>query len=204
VKEDVNDPAVSGETVASAVPPGYPAELEGSVVLADGTAVAVRPIVPGDGPALAEFHLGLSDLSVYLRFFGAHPRLSPAEVERFTCVDYQDRLALVATVNGRLSGVGRYDRGDGDAAEVAFVVADQYQHRGIGSVLLERLARAARQRGITTFYAQTMAENRSMLDVFVHSGYPVSTKSDHQLVEVTFPIAERSGTLAAQEGGPPC
>lgn len=204
MKDDVNEPAVSGEAIGNAVPPRYPAELEGSVVLPDGTAVAVRPIVPGDGAALAEFHLGLSDISVYLRFFGAHPRLSPAEVERFTCVDYEDRLALVATVDGRLLAVGRYDRGDGGEAEVAFVVADQYQHRGIGSVLLERLARAARQRGITTFYAQTLAENRSMLDVFVHSGYPVSTQSDRQLVEVRFPIVERSGTLAAGEGGPRC
>ena len=182
------------------LPPGYPTELEEAAVLADGTLLEVRPIRPADAGSLAEFHSGLSATSVYRRFFGAHPGLSPKEVERFTCVDYRDRLALVAEVGGRLTGVGRYDRLEAEVAEVAFVVADEYQHHGIATLLLERLAEAARRRGITVFFAQTLAENRTMLDVFFHSGYPVTTASDSQLVEVRFPI-DRPAASGSAEGG---
>ena len=196
-------PAGPATTERSGLPPGYPAELEGTAVLPDGTVLEVRPIRPSDGPALAEFHLALSPTSVYLRFFGAHPRLSVAEVERFTGLDYVDRLALVAVADGHLGAVGRYDRRHGAEAEVAFVVADRYQHHGIGTLLLERLAEAARRRGITAFYAQTLAENRHMLDVFWHSGYPVTTTSDRELVEVRFPI-EVPTASATLGGAPPC
>jgi GNAT superfamily N-acetyltransferase len=183
--------------------PAYPADLEGAEHLDDGTVVEFRPIRPADADALSAFHLQLSPNSVRLRFFGAHPRLSPAEVHRFTCVDYQDRLALVAVVDGRLTGVGRYDRRDAVEAEVAFVVADEYQHHGIGTRLLERLARAARQRGITSFFAETLAENRRMLDVFFHSGYPVTADGDGELVDIRFPIVPAAPRRP--EGGPaPC
>lgn len=185
--------------VVSSPPPGYPAELEGTALLADGTAIEVRPIRPDDAARLVEFHSRLSPTSVYLRFFGAHPKLSPKEVERFTCVDYRDRLALVVEVGGQLTAVGRYDRLEGAEAEVAFVVADDYQHHGIGTLLLERLAEAARQRGITGFFAQTLAENRTMLDVFFHSGYLVTTGSDGELVEVRFAIDRGQGPAAGAD-----
>ena len=87
------------------------------------------------------FHDHLSDRSCFLRFFSLHPHLSPKEVERFTHVDYENRLALVALVDDSIIGVGRYDREpESDVAEVAFVVADDYQHHGIGSLLLDELA----------------------------------------------------------------
>ena len=100
------------------------------------------------------------------------------EVERFTRVDYVNRLALVAEDNSGLVAVARYDRTPGTAeAEVAFVVADQYQHHGIGTLLLERLAAAAWQRGITAFVATTLAENREMLQVFADSVFQVTNGS---------------------------
>ncbi|MGO9458116.1 MAG: N-acetyltransferase family protein [Acidimicrobiales bacterium] len=186
------------------LPPGYPSDLEGTEVLDDGTVVAVRPICPADADALGAFHLGLSSNSVRLRFFGAHPRLSPAEIKRFTCVDYRDRLALVAEVQGRLTGVARYDRRGDDEAEVAFVVADEYQHHGIGTRLLERLAEAARQRGITSFFAETLAENRRMLDVFFHSGYAVTADGDGELVDIRFPIVPPAAPPPPEGGPAPC
>jgi GNAT superfamily N-acetyltransferase len=200
----VNAPATGPEAPPAQLPPGYPAELEGEAVLDDGTPIGFRPIRPDDAPALAEFHAGLSATSVYLRFFGAHPRLSEREVARFTHVDYHDRLALVALVAGRLTGVARYDRLEGDEAEVAFVVADDFQHHGIGTMLLERLADAARRRGVATFFAQTLAENRTMLDVFLHSGYAVTTTNDGQLVELRFPIDHRVTRPPAHSGSEPC
>jgi GNAT superfamily N-acetyltransferase len=154
-----------------------------------GTSVHVRPIRPDDGPRLVTFHSNLTSRSVYRRFFSIHPNLSKAEVDRFTCVDYVDRLALIAEVGERLVAVARYDHLPGaPEAEVAFVVADDFQRHGIATLLLELLAQAAWRSGIKTFVAFTLAENREMLGVFTGSRFEVSTRLDCGVVEVRFPI----------------
>jgi len=168
----------------------YPAELAEDVTLLDGTEASIRPIRPDDAGALVTFHEHLSNETVYRRFFGIHPHLSPVEVERFTTVDYRDRLALVAEIDGRLSAVARYDRFPGtDRAEVAFVVADAYQHLGLGTLLLARLADAARQRGVAVFEAETLGRNELMREVFRHAGFPCEERDVGGIIEVTFPIA---------------
>jgi acetyl coenzyme A synthetase (ADP forming)-like protein len=142
------------------------------VVLSDGGTVHVRQIDPADGPALLAFHAGLSPDTVYARFFSSKPNLTPEEVEHFTHVDNDARVALVAELGERLVGVARYDRtADEREAEVAFVIADEHQGRGIGTVLLEHLAAAARERGITRFVAETLPGNRRMLEVFGAAGF---------------------------------
>jgi GNAT superfamily N-acetyltransferase len=170
-------------------PPNYPSDLGALVILSDGTCCGLRPIRPDDAERLVEFHQHLSIRSTYLRFFTVHPTLSAKEVERFTTVDYQDRLAFVLERSGNLIAVGRFDRIIGTSdAEVAFVVADDYQHHGLGSLLLDELARAARVRGISTFVAETLCENKPMLDVFHHSGFDISTKIDYGTVWLRFGI----------------
>jgi GNAT superfamily N-acetyltransferase len=176
----------------------YPDELNCQVRLADGSLAGLRPIRSDDGDRLMEFHEGLSGETVYRRFFNAHPHLRPAEIERFTHVDYQDRLALVAEVGGQLSAVGRYDRvPDTDQAEVAFVVADALQGHGVGSLLLEHLAAAARRRGMTTFVAHTLGTNYPMQNVFRHAGFVCSQRWADGVVEVSFPIAPTQSYLRA-------
>ena len=119
----------------------YPFELVDDIETMTGVTVHLRPIRPDDNSYLNEFHEHLSPQSVYRRFFFAHPRLSPAETEKFTHVDYADRLALVAEHGDRLVAVGRYERIPGTAdAEVAFIVADDFQHQGIGTILLEQFS----------------------------------------------------------------
>lgn len=194
-------PALS--PAAPAAPAGYPDDLERDVAGAEGLRYHIRPIRPDDAPRLVAFHQILSPHSVYLRFFTFHPTLSQGEVERFTTVDYVNRLALVATVGDRMIAVGRFDRAPGETeAEVAFVVADEYQHHGIGSLLLDELARAAWQRGVEVFKAETLAENAAMLDVFRHAGFPVTSGIEYGTVTLRFPIeptdAYRSA-LAARE-----
>jgi len=189
----------------------YPAELECDVTMSDGRRLRMRPIMPSDGPGLRAFHAELSTWSVYLRYFGAHPTLSDRDVDHFTHVDYRDRLALVVEDGDRLVAVGRYDRlgdkegggGDPAEAEVAFVVSDAYQHNGIGTCLLERLAEAARRVGITAFVADTLAENRAMIKVFLTLGFPVTTTAHHEVVHVRFPIVPaRSGDGVPPPDGP--
>ena len=194
-------PALSAAAEAAEsrhVPAGYPDDLERDVAGAGGLRYHVRPIRPDDAPRLVAFHQLLSPHSVYLRFFTFHPTLSQGEVERFTTVDYVNRLALVATAGDRLIAVGRFDRVPGETeAEVAFVVADEYQHHGIGSLLLDELARAAWQRGIEVFKAETLAENAAMLDVFRHAGFPVTSGIEYGTVTLRFPIEPTDAYLSA-------
>ena len=175
---------------ASELPAGYPSALEVDVHLRNGTTVLFRPIRPTDGTALVAFHDGLSPRSVYRRFFFVHPHLSVAEVERFTHVDYCDRMAFIVLDDELIVGVGRYERlGGTSEAEAAFVVTDDHQHLGIGTLLLDCLADVGRDHGIDRFVAQTMSENKDMLGVFLGSGFPVETTSEGGTVTLRFPIA---------------
>ena len=177
----------------------YPVELESVEHLRGGTTVRFRPIRPGDADGLVVFHDGLSPRSVYRRFFFVHPHLSASEIERFTRVDYVDRMAFAVLDGERMVAVGRYERLPGTSeAEVAFVVTDDHQHLGIGTLLLDHLADAARPHGIDRFTAQTLSDNRDMLGVFLASGFPVGTSSDAGTVTLRFPIAVTDGYRAAR------
>jgi acetyl coenzyme A synthetase (ADP forming)-like protein len=177
-----------------------PAHWESDVVLLDGGTVHVRPIHPDDGPALVAFHSGLSEDTVYSRFFSAKPTLSAAEVEHFTYVDHDARVALVAELSDRIVGVARYDRTKQEReAEVAFVVADEHQGRGIATILLEHLAAAARERGITRFVAETLIGNRRMLDVFRTAGFDEVARYDDGAVHVELAIEPTERARAAIE-----
>lgn len=177
-----------------------PSEWEMDVLLTDGTPVHVRPIHPSDAPALVTFHAKLSADTVYRRYFAAHPHLSAAEAEHFAVVDYARRFALVATEGEELIGVARYEQTERpEVAEVAFVVADAYQGRGIGSLLLEHLAGAARERGVRRFVADTLFGNGPMLGVFRDAGFEQATSVSDGIVRVEFPIAETPRSLLAAE-----
>src|SRR6204780_4094748 len=146
---------------------GSPIGLAESITLGDGTVVHLRPIDPGDAAGLVGVHRLPSDRTVFLRYFYPHRVLGSGEVEHLTQLDGRDRLALVVECAGSLVAVGRYDRIPGGTdAEGAFVVADGFQHRGLGSMLLRRLAEAARLVGITTLSAEVLTENTNMLALF--------------------------------------
>ena len=195
--------SVTSETsVATPAPsagqPGgpLPGDWEADVVLNDGGTAHLRPIRPDDADRLREFHSRLSQQTVYNRFFAYHPTLSDADVARFTTVDHVDRVALVATLHGQIIGVVRYDRLPGaDEGEVAFVVQDAHQGRGLGPVLLEHLAAAARERGVVRFTADVLPTNRAMLGVFKSAGYQVRRALGDGYVELSFPIQQTGTSL---------
>src|SRR5919198_894644 len=156
-------------------PYDYPKAWEADVVLSEGGTVHLRPITPADADALVAFHGRLSDRTRYLRYFGPYPRIPPKDLERFSTVDHHDRVAFIALLGHDIIAVGRYERlGATDSAEVAFVVQDDHQSRGLGSILLEHLAAAARERGLTRFVADVLAENAQMIRVFTDAGYRVT------------------------------
>ncbi len=178
--------------------PGYPREWEADVLLRDGRPVHLRPISPADGEALRAFHRGLSARTVYYRFFTAKPELLDADVERFTRVDHHDRVALVVVDRGVLGAVGRFDAlGDG-SAEVAFVVRDDLQGLGLGSILLEHLAAAGRERGIERFVAEVLPANSRMLATFREAGYTVTSRYDEGVALVSFDIEPTQASREVQ------
>jgi GNAT superfamily N-acetyltransferase len=134
---------------------------------------------------LVRFHEGLSLDTTYRRFFSPHPHLSEREVDRFTHVDHLDREALVAATTTGIIGVGRFDRlPDQPVAEVAFVVADLWQGRGIGRELFDRLAALARSLGVTAFRAETLWINQAMLGLLRSTGLPMTTSAEGSVVHV--------------------
>ena len=174
----------------------YPRRWEADVVLTDGGTVHLRPIRSDDAERLQAFHARLSKETVYNRFFAYRPTLSDVDVARFTQVDHDDRVALVATLHGEIVGVVRYDRLPGSHdAEVAFVVEDGHQGRGLGPLLLEHLADAARERGIARFTADVLPTNRPMLGVFRTAGYTTNRKLTEGYVELSFPITQTGTSL---------
>jgi acyl-CoA synthetase (NDP forming)/GNAT superfamily N-acetyltransferase len=172
------------------------------VLLRDGRVAHLRPITPEDQDLLVEFYGQVSAQSKYLRFFAPMPTLSERDVARFTRVDHHDRVALVLTVAQKIIAVGRFDRlpeSESRArtgsrgrppveAEVAFLVQDAHQGRGIAQLLLEHLAQAGRERGIEQFVADVLPENARMIQIFREAGYRVAGGFTDGVMHLVFPI----------------
>ncbi|MEU5904808.1 GNAT family N-acetyltransferase [Micromonospora sp. NPDC047467] len=172
------------------------------VLLSDGTTVQLRPISPDDAPAIVAMHSRFSERTRYLRYFSPYPRIPERDLIRFVTVDHHDREAFVVLAGDQIVAVGRYERLGPQApeAEVAFVVEDAYQGRGIGSVLMEHLADAARRNGILSFVAEVLPANGTMLRVFSDFGYQVQREYADGVVHLSFPIAPTEATLEVQFG----
>ena len=197
------------EVVSTTPDEAYPSDWEADVVLRDGATAHLRPIAPTDADALQAFHVGQSERSTYLRFFAPLQRLSERDLERFTTVDHRDRVALIIVQGAaaepgtessepreQIIGVGRYDRISPHEAEVAFNIADAHHGRGLGSVLLEHLAAAARERGVGRFTAEVLPQNGRMIAVFREAGYDTSQTVDDGVVTVSFDIDPTDRSLA--------
>ena len=144
------------------------------VQLADGAVLVIRPIVAEDKAALARSFERLSDESRYRRFFSPKQHLSEAELAYLTELDHSDREAFVAVdpESADVVGVARYTRSASlpDRAEIAVVVADDWQRRGVARALLERLTAHAREQGIRFFTARMKAFNQAALGAIAEVG----------------------------------
>lgn len=177
--------------------PSYPAEYESDVRLRDGSTVHLRPIRPDDDEAMLALFSRFSERTIYMRFHHA-TRMTPETVRFYTHVDYANSFALVSTTGSgpeRILAVGRYARlADPTRAEVAFVVEDVYQGKGLATQLPHHLAAIAREKGIRVFEGDVLGENREMMEVFRDSGYRVKTSLRYGEYHVEFPIdREASG-----------
>ena len=150
----------------------YPAELESEVSLRDGSRVLLRPMRPEDVELEKRFFDGLSERSRFQRFMQHLPQLPPKMLARFTQLDYDRELALVGVYENEFIAVGRYAPNlDGETAEFALVVADAWQGKGLGRLLLSRLREEARKAGYQALYGNIMQANREMLELAYHLGF---------------------------------
>ncbi|MGZ3118186.1 bifunctional acetate--CoA ligase family protein/GNAT family N-acetyltransferase [Streptomyces sp. H62] len=185
----------------------YPAHWEADVVLRDGGTARVRPITVDDAERLVSFYEQVSDESKYYRFFAPYPRLSAKDVHRFTHHDFVDRVGLAATIGGEFIATVRYDRigvggtpasAPADEAEVAFLVQDAHQGRGVASALLEHIAAVARERGIRRFAAEVLPANTKMIKVFRDAGYTQQRSFEDGVVRLEFDLEPTDRSLAVQ------
>ncbi|MFH0516318.1 GNAT family N-acetyltransferase [Streptomyces sp. M41] len=185
----------------------YPAHWEADVVLRDGGTARIRPITVDDAERLVSFYEQVSDESKYYRFFAPYPRLSAKDVHRFTHHDFVDRVGLAATVGGEFIATVRYDRigSDGmpasapaDEAEVAFLVQDAHQGRGVASALLEHIGAVARERDIRRFAAEVLPANNKMIKVFTDAGYTQQRSFEDGVVRLEFDLEPTDRSLAVQ------
>lgn len=166
----------------------YPSELEQHLETHTGLAVYLRPIRPEDAGLEIDFVKHLSQRSRYLRFMNAIEELSPQMLSRFTQIDYDREMAFIALAQNTAKqmvevGIARYTMNpDGQSCEMAMVVRDDYQHEGIGKLLLHALIEQAKRKGLRTMQGEVLSENQSMLKMVRHFGFSVTAIADEPAV----------------------
>ncbi len=169
-----------------------PKHWEADVILNDGDIATLRPIRPHDRDKIIEFYARVSPKSKYLRFFSTHPTLSEDDLHQWIDIDYYNTVTLVLVERDKIVATARYevvsqflpDR----VADVSFLVQDDHHGRGAGNILLEHLAQIGRECNIQRFFAETLTENRSMIQVFIRAGYEVKPELEDGFIVVDFPI----------------
>ena len=172
-----------------------PRNYTASEVLKDGTAVTIRAIRREDKGRLLDAFKNLDRESVYRRFFSPKKELSDSELDQLTDVDFNQVVALVVATQGAdgeiLIGGGRYAAEGKDRADIAFVTDINYRGRGIASLILNHLARIAREAEVQRFDAEVLAENSPMLAVLRRSGLPAELRRDGSTIHVKLSLGSR-------------
>jgi len=178
--------------------------LPRDVLLMDGSTVRLRAVGADDAGRLRDLFRRVSPRSRYLRFHSHVGQISDADLVRFTTIDDDRVFGLVATlgegVGEQVISVGHYFRTEPATAEVAFLVEDTHQGRGIATQILDALTGTARAHGIDTFEAYVLGENGSMMEVFQAAGFPLHSVLKYGTAHVTFPIRQtvEADTLTAE------
>lgn len=171
----------------------YPEELEFYDTLHDGTQIFFRPVRPTDEAALSDMLYSLSPASLQRRFMTSTMRFPRRDIQELTNIDYKSNLAIVGTVPGvsgdQVVAIAQYFLDPKtQAAEVAFLVQDEWQQKGMGTLLLQYLTRIAKQRGVKRFYAKVLPTNKPMLAVFYNSGYKINTEFDGDVYHISYDL----------------
>jgi RimJ/RimL family protein N-acetyltransferase len=174
------------------MPMTCPQDYSAVETLRDGGTIEIRALKPADRPALEAAIDRTSAQSLYRRFFAVRTVFTEEQTQFFIDVDFQKHVALVAIANEGsrqvIVGGGRYVRVAPDTAEVAFMITDRYQGKGIGALLLRHLTAIAREAGLQHLIAEVLPENLPMLRLFERSGLAMSVRSESGAVHVTLDL----------------
>ncbi len=175
----------------------YPAELEIYRTSKTGFEIFMRPVKISDEPLLKDLFYSLSDKSLYRRFMSPRKDVPHQQLQEFVVIDHSKEMTIVASVKTgdreEVVGLGQYIISEtSHTAEVAFVVRDDYQGKGIGTELLSYLTYLARRSGLLGFTAETLMENRQMLRVFEKMGYDMQKGGDGGVYELKMMFKDRA------------
>jgi RimJ/RimL family protein N-acetyltransferase len=166
------------------------ADVTGEALLANGRPVSINPSTPADAPRVRAFYERLSSVSSHYRFLGSRREIPQQELEHMVTCDVDHHVALLASIEGELIGIGEYYADDQhEEAEVAFVVADEHHGEGVATLLLERLALTAQRSGLRRLVAHTLPDNRNMLLVFETIGLTEQTHFDGDVIDVILDLS---------------
>ena len=188
-------------TAVNSYPAHYCYELE----LRDGTVLDVRPICPEGEHLLARFHFTLSDESVYRRYFGflnIESRIRHERLTRLCCIDYRHEMAFIALTQGEvvpvtrerspgaIVGVARLIESEPGIAEVATVISDAFQYRGIGASLMRHLVDFAKERKLSLLTVTILPENRAMQRLLEHQGFRFKLDAENEVMKGQLALSE--------------
>ena len=167
----------------------YPKHQERTVTAKDGRPVFLRPVRPEDVPLFVAFRENLSDISLYYRFFRRISELTPQQLHRFTTIDYDREIALIALADidkeEKMLGVIRIvSRPDSNSGDFSIIVADAMQGKGIGSLLLKTVLDIARQQGYETIFGIVLPENEGMKHLSKKIGFQVKFNFDEKVFDL--------------------
>lgn len=174
----------------------YPEELEKFDTLRDGSEIFFRPVKPTDEAALSKMLYSLSEESVQKRYFTHTKRFPHRDVQKLTNIDYQQDLAIVGVVpqsggDDEIVAIAQYFLDPKTlVAEVAFIVQDEWQDKGMGSLLLEYITKTAAGRGVKKFYATVMPENKAMLNIFYNSSFIINMQYNGDAYTITYDVSQ--------------
>ena len=174
----------------------YPEGIETYRTTRTGLAIKIRPVRIDDEPLLKEFFYSLSDDTAYRRFASARKDMMHDRLQNFTVIDYDRQMELLAIIESdgkeELIGIGQYNINENThSADVAFVVKDNYQHMGVGTQLLKYLIYLGKKKGLAGYTAETLADNKTMIDVFKKTGFAMKKNADDDMYEFTLPFRRR-------------
>jgi len=165
-------------------------ELKARFVLDDGTPINIRPMHPTDENRVRGLFQSLSEQTKYYRFMSRITRVPQKQIQNFVYIDYRSEMAIVGTIpeadGDRIIAIGRYFIDPRtNRAEVAFVVQDEWQNRGIGTFMFKLLIKLARQNGIEGFSAEVLIENKAMMAVFYKGDCKISSSTEGRVRSVS-------------------
>lgn len=155
--------------------------------------IVVRALRPGDRDALLAAVRGMSDKSVYRRFFAFRRGFSDSEISKFVDIDFRDHVALIAVVNNEgeetIAAGARYVTIAPGKAEFACAVIDRYQGQGVGKIMFRHLASIGQKAAVRELVAEVLPDNLGMLKVFERSGFPISVRRSPDVVHVNIKLS---------------